>query len=277
MAIVRLTIRGLCLFVHQKKANKIHVLMPSTKGCSGIGARMAAEDDATAMEEHVARLVYDEAYDQRSQSLSGKARAVSLRRASIDTAEISKERVDPALPREMLSLTRHLKHATLEPSVLPPQDDPRMLLDARLTLSNGRCTETAMGASFRFRGTTARRAWGLEWTVCKAKGGRVTWEVPGLSGQKSKVLDLYPVGDLLDLFVYHLPKSQDPTQAPLCGAPSFGTKAMHFCAHYHLFNNTTANQTNTFPIYSPKVRSCLRPASPRGVTPYTCLPGSITH
>lgn len=278
MAIVRLSIKGLCLFVLDQANDQVHVLMPSTARCMRAG---------TQMEKHEVSLVYDQAYDRpNSGRLSGKARTVRLQRCSMDTAAISSAPPKANVPSEMLDLTAFVSPAdgkpiaTLEPTVLPPNDDPKLLLDGRLTLSNGELTETQLGGTFSFQGSTARRAWGIEWSICRTNAGEAsnpefTWAVPGLSGEKDRELKLYPVGGMLDLFIYHLPQSQDPTLSALCGAPPSGTQAMHFCAHYDLFKWADPDQVLPYPVYVPAVKGCLWPIG--GITPYTCLPGSITR
>lgn len=275
MAIVRLTIKGLCLFVRDQANEKIHVLMPSTACCAD--PSMPESEERMAMEPHEVSLVYDLGYDDpNSHEPIGKARTVCLQRCAMDTSAISDDAPVLSLPSEMLDLTCFMKpNATLESTVLPPDSDPKLLLDGRLTLSNGRLSETLIGGSFAFQGTATRRAWGIEWTVCSTKASVITWHVPGLSGAKARDLTLYPIDNMLDLFIYHFPRSQEPTLSALCGAPESGAEAKHFRAHYQLFNSINAVQLSTFPKYEPSAKGCH--GSFRGVTPYTCLPGSITH
>lgn len=236
---LNITFAGMCLLVHDRKGDKLQVLLPA------IGTGPGGHHQSAS--EHIARLIYDPAHDTRDGT---PGRDVPVRReddvplenTAIDLSGLgTRSAFEPAMPGDVVDLAQ----ATAKPvsrALFRGDTGGRVL--TRVTLGHGRVAETHGGGIFRLgRNAPQRMATGVVWTIDEVQGDSLVLELSPISGGSgSRRHELFPTRDgKLNLYVFHStaddlpvtlpPRYQSRPESP--GRPD----TRHFAAYYDLIED----------------------------------------
>lgn len=255
---LRIHFIGLALYVPEG-SKAMHVLLPSTDGhvhepgAAGPDGHPHHGDPGGTkkVDDHFARIVLDKAYlDPKHTQLAREYMFVDLQGRVLDLSGLPASGfLNPTLTDELPSMDR-VAHPVDRALVTAPPD---ARLAGRVTMDAGALTDYTMGARFRLNGgNPTRMALATEWTIRgirsrkpAAEGGELylpgrtlpsaqdATEIP--EDDKTKLPDLYPVGETIHLMVFHTVASQFPPMGPgffVRKADAVKDPSHHFLAYY---------------------------------------------
>jgi hypothetical protein len=226
---LRITFAGLCLLVRDDvrtgKPKTLHVLLP---GGTAHG------------EAHEARLYFDARYLIGDGVPSGTCE-FDLRDVLIDLTDL--------LPGSDADLGKTKDLADLRcvtgdpvPRVLLDSDSPGSVVKSRISLAAGSGGRSHPGARWKLAECTLKyMPTNLEWVIAGLPAGAITLRLAALNNAGvAASLDLRPVGNKIELFVFHSPETELPRKLPAHPLTIPGMKpkkcyrAAHFAAFYPL-------------------------------------------
>lgn len=264
---LRITFTGLCLYTVEPGSNggrsKLRVLMP--KPMAG-------------MEAHVARVLYDKAYEDpnadkptwipRSMDLTGEELEILVSRGKPIPAQL-----EYALPDNLADLYAYTGKGVPASLLTAKLGDP---VASRVTLDSGYVTDWNEAGPWMMGMESRCLVWRFTWTI-PGMGDPDSFDLKPKSGSPSTTL--YPHDGRIDLLVYHAPAQEIPTSLlmPIVPTPvEPGTRAMHFCALYDLLDNVDP-ATEVMPQasvqFSGKPCLCGDSGGLMGATVATCMGG----
>jgi len=265
---LRITMVGLCFFVPDERAGRMHVLMPKTSGHEGHGVKR-----------HAIRLMYDAAHEQPgADGLAGEVASVSLEDAALDFAGLAGG-LELAMADSVVDLSPIVRDGVGRDTLA---DDMEGRLRARLSFAAGRMSAPSPGLRWDLGPYRARRmSNAVEWTVPGISGDGIELLAKGLHGTAAPSLrPLHPVGGRVDLVLLHVPPEEMLPYGRARELPEPGFASADFAAYYGLFGSPA---DTPLPRLSGEdgvraVRVALGGAAARdrvafGGTPYTCLTG----
>jgi hypothetical protein len=246
---------GLCLFVPDRGAENLCVLMPAAGNAHGV-------------DPHVVRLCFDSAYLRPgSTQLDGVFALVPMSR--VDLALGAGGPPALPLPRELVNVGAQARRP-IDPDALQGDDTARRLT-ARVSVRSGMCTDYQPGSCWNYPdpSTPPRRLSNrLFWQVGEMEGDELGLAFTPLAGGKGITLPpLYPIGGSIELAVYHTPREELPPDPVLIPPPDLGTPAHHFAAFYGLFAPPVTNG----PLPTFAGTNCIPTDKYLGGSPYTCM------
>jgi hypothetical protein len=230
---LRITILGLCLFVRDFADRRMHVLMPSTgEHAHGSGGRV---------DQHLARLVYDSAYERPGASqLQNRPVFVPLENGALDlTSLASRGEIDLTFPYEVVDL---------DPIVQERVNKNRLSSDtagrviSRVSVGAGSITALDAGVRWSFGDSPPRHmAIAVDWTIPGVTADSLRSAILGMNGGSDRVFPaLHPIDGSIQMYVYHTPPEELPPYADRGELPAPGELAEHFSAYYGLYDNPKA-------------------------------------
>jgi hypothetical protein len=256
-----ITFAGMCLLVHDKKEDRLHVLLPPT-GLDGgdnhqhDGGRAGGEE-RKKMPTHVARLIYDPVHEQPNGTPSGTVRVkreddVPLEHTAWDLTGLpAGSRFEPEMPDAVVNLAQ----ATTQPvsrSLFQGDTDGRVL--SRVSIARGAAGKPHGGSRFRLGGRPGQHmATAIEWNM-DVEGDFLLVDLRAMGDDSSneRQLELHPTKDhKLNLYIFHAPEDDLPDSLP----PVYKTapdeydppRADHFAAYYDLIDGIVG--TPPVPVY----------------------------
>lgn len=241
---LNVTFSGMCLLVHDRKADRLQVLIPPT-GQPATGDR---DHHQHGVDIHLARLGF---YGDRLKpggADDGGLQLLGLENVLVRFPEIpSDDSFLFATSSDVLDVNE-ITGRTVPESLFKRETNGRVL--ARVVLEKGRERWHHPGGRWRIDGGPPQQmAIATTWTVDDVQSDRLEVELTGLNGSPlAQRLTLYPDSSgRLNLYVFHSPLDEIPTVAlPECwpGArpwrvaamPTAGEPANHFAAFYTLYD-----------------------------------------
>ncbi|HET7464646.1 MAG TPA: hypothetical protein VFJ82_25615 [Longimicrobium sp.] len=270
---LRITFTGMCLFMPDKMAKEMHVVLPKL---------------SNKLHRHVAVLQFDAAHLNGDQVNPPKARlgvpvSVGMRELRLvlgDGSGISSAK--PALCEEIVDIFPVTKKP-VDPDHLKDDTKKKIVGGARLTA--GEMTGVSPGVCWNWNGGATPRpiAHRAEWTIPDLTGPKLDIVLKGLHGKRDLALpSLFPVQPggadkpSIALTVWHVPSDDLP---PDEGDPEKiepGEHPPHFEGFYDLFGGPVSNEVPTLVGDSgcTVATPCKKIAS-RGGSPYTCMVAGV--
>jgi hypothetical protein len=229
---LRIHFLGLAMFVPEG-TEKMHVLLP----------------DTTGHDEHIARIIHDEAYETAGQTqLSRKYNMIKLEGRVLDlTGLTTSPGIDPNLPDELPDMNR----VAIPVPATKVTGMPGGGVIGRVTMDAGALTDYGLGAAFRLNSPTvkSRMAVRTEWTV---RGINSTSLNASLLGGGTALPELFPIAQTIHLMVFHTVRIEFPPHGSDFDIPEPGKDAEHFKAYYKICTSKD-DPVEHFPKVAPRI------------------------
>ncbi|HEX6747190.1 MAG TPA: hypothetical protein VF092_07805 [Longimicrobium sp.] len=256
---------GVMLFVAED--DEMHILMPQTeesipapvvKADGGGHAGHGNGGDGHPVEPHVARITFDTAHTREgAQQEDGAIGHVSMRKTRLNIPALGDAYVR-GIPPEVARVPRPVRRTVVE-------GKENNVLVGRVHVARGKATAVARGLCWKVNEKNQRMTNQIEWTIGEIDAKSLQLEMLSLDGfgkAGSGVPTLFPIGGVIELFIWHAPPFEIPPGAIAPEKPQPGDRNHHFSHLDVLLEPAEAGKEQAIPM--PVLIGDDCPATPSG-------------
>jgi hypothetical protein len=285
---LKIRFKGLCLFVPDRGAKIMHVLMPdaskphlggSSQHGGGAGDQHRHESppvsEGNTHEPHVILLRYDTGYESNLNRLFGTFTTRQFQQVDLNLLGRFPGTLEPRVPAQVANVSNPGKAGRVNPDLIRLGQHP--LIGARVRLNAGNPVNPGGGACWTYGKTDQYLAFSLDWELVMPDPTLDPIWLPRMDNLgEGRVPRLFPVNDEIVIEILNLPPAETMPDRPAPRPPS-SQEPEHFHMYAPLFQRQHGGTIQ--PPRNP--RPCRPPQSPAHadddpalrLDSYTCMLG----